>query len=288
MLIATEPLPAINEITANNILITGDYGIGKSGLLASTGYTLADPEDKLRAYSCPRNYLKDWAAHKDFVKSLAALPKGKIPGIGLDSLNVSYDHAAQYVMDTVKFNGITLKHPSENPQMCYPRITHEFITWLREVTYLGYHVVATCHTNVAEVRDKKGASYHRWIPAFTGSSPTSTYAAILKVFSIVGFMTIEDVIKPTTVLSKERAPKPVVDIRADATRIEMVERRVIHFNQSPNWLANNKEHGFPDTVTLTERWQDDWTILKEAWGIEGPEIVEEEIETTGQQVEVGK
>jgi len=46
----TEPVPAVLDLTANNLLITGDYGIGKSGLLASTGYLLADPEDKLRAY----------------------------------------------------------------------------------------------------------------------------------------------------------------------------------------------------------------------------------------------
>ena len=179
-----EPLPAVQDLTANNILITGDYGMGKSGLLASTGYMLADPEDKLRAYPDQlRVTLTSWQDHKDFVKQVAAKPAGTYLGLGLDSLNVSYDHCLKWVMDTITFNKFKLAHPSENPQMAYPRITHEFITWLREVTYLGYHIIGTCHVNVAEISDKKGSKYNRWVPAFTGSSPTSTYAAILKILA---------------------------------------------------------------------------------------------------------
>lgn len=263
--IPTEPVPAVLDLTGNNLLIMGDYGIGKSGLLASTGYLLADPEDKLRSY--PNLYrvpLKTWQDHKDFVQQLSKIPAGKFAGIGLDSLNISYDQALMWCMENVKFAGNKLAHPSENPQLAYPRVTHEFITWLRNVTLLGYHIVATCHVNVVEIRDKKGNLYNRWIPAFTGGSAGSTYSSVLKTFPLVGFMTMEEVERPST---RMVMGKTVADARTDASRIEDVEkRRVIYFKQDPNWLVNNKFMGFPDRIVLTERWQDDWRLLQEAWG----------------------
>jgi len=267
----TEPLPAIQDLTANNMMFMADYGVGKSGLLASTGYLIADPEDKLRAYpDVLRITLSNWQDHKDFTKLVAAKPAGTYQGIGLDSLNISWDHCLTWVMKNVTFQGTKLTHPSENPQLCYPRITHEFITWLREVTYLGYHVVATCHVNIAEISDRRGNKYNRWVPAFTGGSPTSTYASIPKIFSIIGFMALEAVEKPATRYDV-RAKKNVVDVRADASRVpdpkaDTKDSIVIHFDPSPNWLSNNKEGGFPDTVTLTNDYRDDWHILKEAWG----------------------
>ena len=266
----TEPVPAVQDLTANNILICADYGMGKSGLLASTGYLLADPEDKLRAYpDLLRISLTNWQDHREFVKQVAAKPSATFLGIGLDSLNISWDHCLTWVMKNVTFQGNKLTHPSENPQLCYPRITHEFITWLREVTYLGYHVVATCHVNIAEISDKKGNKYNRWVPAFTGGSPTSTYASIPKIFSIIGFMTLENVQKPST---RTVMGKAVVDARVDSTRLpsdpksDTKESLVIHFDRSPNWLSNNKEGGFPDVVVLTDNYHDDWPILKKAWG----------------------
>lgn len=276
-----EPVPAIPDLTGNNILFTGDYGIGKSGLLASTDYLLADPEDKLKSYPCRRVVLTNWQDHLEFPKLVAKESPGTFKGIGLDSLNISYDHCLTWVMNTVRFNGVKLTHPSENPQTAYPRVTYEFINWLRSITYLGYHVIATCHVNVSEVRGRDGSSYNRWIPAFTGGSATSTYANVLKVFSIVGFMTMEDVAKPSV---KQVMGKAVVDLRADSTRINTEEKRVIHFDQSPNWLANNKFSGFPDKVVLTEDWKEDWDILVRSWGHGSGEVVEEAVETTGQQV----
>jgi hypothetical protein len=267
----TEPIPAVLDLTANNILIEGDYGIGKSGLLASTGYLLADPEDKLRAYpDLLRVSLKTWQDHKDFVSEIAKKPAASFKGIGLDSLNISYDQALTWTMANVRFAGNKLNHPSENPQLAYPRVTHEFITWLREVTLLGYHIIATCHTNIVEIRDKKGNLYNRWIPSFTGSSSTSTYSSVLKIFPLVGFMTLDEVDAPAKVLkppTRTVMGKAAVDTRADASRIEETHMtRVIYFKQDPNWLANNKFQGFPDRVVLTDRWQDNWHLLQEAWG----------------------
>ncbi len=279
----TEPVPAAPDLTANNILITGDYGIGKSGFLASTGYLLADPEDKLRSY--PGTYrvpLTTWQDHKDFVAEVAKKPASTYLGIGLDSLNISYDAALVWVMKNVKFAGSYLTHPSENPQLAYPRITYEFITWVRSVTFLGYHVIATCHVNLVEIRDKKGNLYNRWVPAFTGGSPTSTYSSILKVFPLVGFMTLDEVEQSAVRKAPTRMVmgKSVVDTRADASRIDEMELvRVIYFNQNPLWLANNKFGGFPDRVILSNRWQEDWGILKEAWGTgEGHEVQDEPVE----------
>jgi len=287
-----EPLPAVLDLTGNNILITGDYGIGKSGLLASTGYLLADPEDKLRAYpDILRVSLKTWQDHRDFVQAVAKEKPGTFQGIGLDSLNISYDQALTWTMKNVKFAGSFLTHPSENPQIAYPRVTHEFVTWLREVTLLGYHVIATCHVNVVEIKDKKGSLYNRWVPAFTGGSPTSTYSAVLKTFPIVGFMTIDDVaVEPDkSTLRPSTRPvmgKQVPDVRADSTRLPSTDpkneqRHVIYFKQDPNWLANNKLNGFPDRVILSENWRDDWRLLQEAWNSEDPhEELPEPVETS--------
>lgn len=283
IVLPTEPLPAIQDLTANNILFCADYGMGKSGLLASTGYLIADPEDKMRAYpDVLRVTLTNWQDHKDFTKQVAAKPPGTFQGIGLDSLNISWDHCLTWVMKNIMFQGNRLTHPSENPQLCYPRITHEFITWLREVTYLGYHVVATCHVNIAEISDRKGNRYNRWVPAFTGGSPTSTYASIPKIFSIIGFMTLENVEKPST---RTVMGKAVVDVRVDSTRVpdpksSAKDSLIIHFDKSPNWLSNNKEGGFPDIVVLTDNYHDDWPILKAAWGTgERHELAPEPIET---------
>ena len=275
-----EITPAISDLTANNILFVGDYGIGKTGLAASTKYLLVDPEDKAKSYPCMKVVLTSWQDHKDLVKKLAAAPAGKYPGIALDSLNISYDHCTAWVMKNIKFDGILLNHPSEKPQTAYPRVTNEFVTWLREMTYLGYHVVATCHSMVSEVTAKNGAKYNRWIPAFTGGSAGSTYASVLKVFSIVGFMTMEEVVKPST---RTVMGKAVPDVRADATRIETSETRVIYFSQSANWLANNKLNGFPDKVVLTDNWAEDWDILTKSWNTsgDGHELVEDEIKTGG-------
>lgn len=276
----SEPVPAVLDLTGNNILIMGDYGIGKSGLLASTGYLLGDPEDKLRAYpDLYRVSLRSWQDHKDFALEVSKRPKGTFKGIGLDSLNISYDQALMWCMEHIKFAGARLNHPSENPQLAYPRITHEFITWLRSVTFLGYHIVATCHTNVVEIRDKRGNLYNRWVPAFTGGSATSTYSSVLKIFPIVGFMALDEImVRPST---RTVMGKSVADARTDASRIDETEqRRVIHFKQDPNWLANNKFSGFPDRVVFTNRWQDDWSIMQEAWGTgDSHDIADEPVAT---------
>lgn len=276
-----EIIPAVSDLTANNILVVADYGVGKSCLLASTGYLLADPEDKLRSIPCMRVTLSNWQDHKDFVKEVSKKPTDKYKGIGLDSLNVSYDHCSAWVMKNVKFNGITLSHPSENPQIAYPRVTNEFITWLREVTYLGYHVVATCHASVSEIKSKTGAIYNRWIPAFTGGAPSSTYSQVLKIFSIIGFMTLEEVVKPPTKITSLSKGKAIVDLRADSRgAADTEEARVINFGQSPHWLSNNKLNGFPDKVVLTDNWKEDWKILTEAWNTgDGHEVTETEVQT---------
>lgn len=286
----TEPIPAVLDLTANNILITSDHGIGKSGLLASTGYLLADPEDKLKAY--PDQYrvpLLSWQDHKDFVTQISKKPAGSYAGIGLDTLNVSYTQCLSWVMKNVKFGNVYLNHPSESPQTAWFRVTYEFTEWLRSVTLLGYHVIATCHVNLAEVTDKKGSRYNRWIPAFPGGSSDSTYGNVLRIFSIVGFLTLDEVdkeavSKPST---KMVMGKALPDIRADASRIEEQRlARVVYFRQDPLWLSKNKDGGFPDRVVLTEHWQDDWNVLKAAWGADSHTVADEPIPLNVEQTAV--
>lgn len=285
IILPTEPVPADLDLTGNNLLVMADYGVGKSGLLASTGYLLADPEDKLRSYpDILRVSLKTWQDHKDFVTEIAKRPSGTFKGIGLDSLNISYSQALAWTMKNVKFAGTFLKHPSENPQIGYPRVTYEFMSWLRDVTLLGYHVVATCHVNIVEISDRKGNRYNRWIPAFVGGAPESTYSSVLKVFPLIGFMTVDEVEKEAVMKPATRMVmgKAVADMRADASRLDETEmRRVIYFRQDPLWLANNKFGGFPDRVVLTERWQDDWSILQKMWGSGDTHTVSDEpVETS--------
>ena len=75
-------------------------------------------------------------------------------------------------------------------------------------------------------------------------------------------MTTEEAVRPSTKLDI-RTGKAVVDVRTDAARIpnpdpskeDLVNARVIHFDQSPNWLANNKMGGFPDKVVLTDDYR---------------------------------
>lgn len=281
-----EVVPAVQDITAYHFLIQGDPGIGKSGLLASIpDYLLIDPEDKMRGYPGLKTVLRNWKDHLDLPNVLARAPRDLYAGIGLDSLNVSYDHCTSWIMTNNKFSGVSYSHPGEAPQgQAWNRITAEFLRWLRDITILGYHIVATCHTNITEVKTRNVA-YNRWIPAFPGGSPTSTYFGVIKAFDIVGFMCIEDVVKPPT---KQVFGKTVVDVRADVSDLVAEESRVIHFDESPYWLANNRGGQLPDTVVLTNRWQDDWRLIVQAWGtgagVHG--LAEEEVETSGgQQVE---
>jgi hypothetical protein len=289
-----KPIPAVSDLTGNNILIVGDYGVGKSGLLASTStggsdvplserYILLDPQDKLRAYpDLLRVTVKSWPEHKEFLNLLAKVKPGTYAGIGLDVLNISYDQCLLWCMKNIKFAGSFLSHPSENPQIAYPRVTIEFISWVRDITLLGFHVIASCHVNLAPIRDKKGNAYDRWIPGFVGGSPNSTYSEILKIFPIVGFMAVDSVEKQAISPAAKRLVmgKMVPDTRSDASRLDETEMaHVIYFKQDPLFLANNKFGGFPDRVVLTENWQDDWRLLQEAWGSgDKHEIMDEEEE----------
>jgi len=284
VILPTEPIPAIKTWEAFDLLIIGDKSIGKSGFLASIpNYLLLDPEDGMDSYPGYKIKLTNWQDHLDVLRLLSDAPKGKYAGVGLDTLNSSYDLCSIAVCKKLK-----VSHPSEVPHGGgWGRVTTEFTNWLTAMRLLGYHIVGTCHSTITEVKILARA-YNRWIPAFVGGGPSSTYAGVLKKFKILGFMTFDEVTKPATRIADPKTGKMVVDVRVDATDVT-VETRVIHFKPSNYWIAGDTSHMLPDKIILSDRWEEDWARFTEAWGTgQGHTLVEEEIQTTGHQVEGGE
>jgi hypothetical protein len=277
-------VPAITDWTAYPWLVMGDPGIGKSGLLASIpDYLLVDPELGLQGYPGLKVQLNDWADHLALRDQLVRSKGAGFKGLALDSLNVSYDHASKHVTDELR-----IKHPSDLAHGTgWTRVTTEFINWLRSMKMLGLPIIATCHTSIVEV-NVRNVKYNKWVPAFVGGSPGSTFAHIQKIFDIVGFMTLEEVIAPPTkkTISKSGGVTTTVDIRTDTTDLLMKETRVIHFAPSTYWTAQDTSGQLPDKVFLTDDWRQDWPLIQAAWGTgdRAHRLAEEPVHTEGLEV----
>ena len=284
----TEPLPATTDITAFNMLLMGDPGIGKSSFLASIpNYLLVDPINGMKGLPGLKVQLQSWNDHLDLPEKLSKIPRGAYAGIGLDLLNISYDICSAYITKILKVN-----HPSELAHGTgWTRVTTEFTKWLQSMTLLGYHIVGTCHTTIMEVR-LNTRQYNRWIPAFVGGSAQSAYANTLKLFDIKGFMCTEMIAAPPVrqATTKEGGIKSTVDTRVDMSDLQFTENRVIHFTPSNNWLAGDTSQMLPNKVVLGTDWREDWNMILKAWGSEGKgmTVLDESVETTGQQVETAQ
>jgi hypothetical protein len=280
----TESVPATQNITDYNFLIMGDPGIGKSSLLASIpNYLLVDPIFGMKGLPGLKVNLGSWQDHLDLPERLSKIPRGAYAGIGLDTLNISYDICSAYVSKILK-----ISHPSEMAHGTgWTRVTTEYTKWLQSMTLLGYHIVATCHTTIMEVK-LNTRTYNRWIPAFVGGSAQSAYANTLKLFDIKGLMCTELIASPPVrqTVTKEGGVKSTVDTRVDMTDLQFTEGRVIHFAPSNNWLAGDTSQMLPDKVVLGTDWREDWNLILKAWGSEGRghTVLDEVVETTGQQV----
>jgi hypothetical protein len=99
----SEVTPAIQSVEGYPFLIIGDKSVGKSGFLASIpDYLLVDPEAGLKGYPGLKVELENWQDHLDLLETLAKAGKGSYAGIGLDSLNVSYDHCSIHMCKKMK------------------------------------------------------------------------------------------------------------------------------------------------------------------------------------------
>jgi hypothetical protein len=151
-------------------------------------------------------------------------------------------------------------------------------------------MVATCHSTIMEV-NIQSRQYNRWIPAFVGGGPTSTYGGVLKKFKVLGFMTMEDVVKPSArqIRTDQGGIREQIDVRVDTTDMVSKEGRVIHFTPSNYWIAGDASHMLPDKVELSSDWREDWSRILAAWGTgEGAhQLAEADIKTTGHQVAAG-
>jgi len=289
IILPTEPRPAVRqEITDYNFCIMGDPGIGKSRLLASIpNYLLIDPIFGMKGMPGLVVNLQSWADHLELPEKLGRMPKGAYAGIGLDMLNISYDLCSAHICRLLK-----ISHPSELAHGTgWTRVTTEFTKWLQNMTLLGYHLVATCHTTITEVT-VGSRQYSRWIPAFVGGSAQSAYANTLKLFDIKGFMCMDTIMTPPTkkTVTKEGGVKATVDTRVDVSDLLVSEARVIHFAPSNSWLAGDTSQMLPKKVILTDDWREDWALIKEAWGTgEGAhQMADQDIETGGQQVQAAE
>lgn len=283
----SEPTPAVETWEAYPFLIIADKSVGKSGFLASIpDYLLCDPEGGLRGYPGLKVELQTWQDHLELLDKLSKAGRGSYAGLGLDSLNVSYDLCSIFKCQQMK-----VSHPSEVPHgNGWGRITAEFNNWLTQIRLLGYHIVATCHSTIMEV-SISSRQYNRWVPAFVGGGPSSTYQQVLKKFKVIGFMTMEEVVKPPArqVRTDQGGIREQTDVRADVTDLKASEGRVIHFAPSSYWIAGDTSHMLPKKVTLSDDWREDWAKVVQAWGTgeSAHLLANEDVATTGQQVEEG-
>lgn len=276
----TAIVPAITDWTAYKWLLMGDQGIGKSGFLASIpDYLLVDPAAEMLGYPGLKVTLTSWQDCLDLLNQLARSKGAGFKGLALDCLNVIYDHCAAHVISELR-----IKHPSDLAHGTgWTKITTEFVSWLRNMMLLGLHTVATCHTTITEVK-VKNVTYNRWIPAFVGGGPNSTFAYVQKMFDIVGFMTFEEVSAPPT---SKKSGATTVDLRADVTDL-LTETRVVHFAPSTYWTAQDTSGQLPDKVFLTDDWRQDWPLVTTAWGTgdRAHRLAEEPVQTEGLEVPV--
>jgi len=248
----TKKEPTI-EPKAYNWLFTGSTdGIGKSSLLASCqDLLILDPDQSCKALP---GYILDIPNWRDALEALRTLQKGEFPysGIGIDNLNIFYDHL---FLDFVKRE----KHPGDANDMgkTWNKLTREWITWLRSLraTVPNGYFIATAHTNIIEI-SIKSQKFNKYVPAIPGGGPRGAYRQTMELFDITGFITRE---------AGEEAGKPPKDARQEILRLTTEERIVVHFLPSVYWEAKDNSRQLPFKIELTDNWQEDWNLILNNW-----------------------
>lgn len=267
MKLPTSPQSPNLSPTAFKWLIMAESGMGKSSFLASIpDILITDPDSGCQALPGYVVQVRNWMDCKDLLKTLQQGENIKpYSWIGIDLLNVIYEFC--------------YTHECKRMQVAYPSdldggkghgkgwaiITKEFIGWLRDMGNLGLPLVGTCHVNMVEV-EIKARKFQKATPSFVGSGATSTYRKIKEAFDIVGYLTIDLPIgEQEKDLRKVVAPDAALIGLAKHQTIETSDTRVIHFQPSQYWDAQDTSRQLPAKVVLSKEWSEDWSTILKAW-----------------------
>lgn len=272
MKLPTEPQSPNLSPTAFKWLIMAESGMGKSSFLASIpNILITDPDAGCQALPGYIVQVRNWMDCKDLLKTLQ---KGEnlstYSWIGIDLLNVIYEFC--YNSECKRMGVI---YPSDldggkGHGKGWAIITKEFIGWLRDMGNLGLPLIGTCHINMVEV-EVKARKFYKATPSFPGSGATSTYRRIKEAFDIVGYLTFDTDMQKVDQqkdLRKEIAPSAQMIGLTDKQMPELSTTRVIHFQPSQYWDAQDTSRQLPSKVTLSDNWEEDWGIITKEWGKE--------------------
>ena len=257
--------------TAFKWLIMSQQGMGKSSLLASIpNILIIDPDNGCQALPGYVIQVRNWADCKELLRELQK-PKAleRYSWLGADLLNILYEFA--YISECKRM-GVVYPSDIEGGKghgKGWAMITGEFISWVRDLGNLGLPFIATCHINMTEVTIKN-RKFNRAIPSFVGSGTTSTYQRIKQAFDIIGYLTFDVATFESTEKDIRKAVDPdthTINL-APAQELEFTETRVIHFQPSQYWEAEDTSRQLPAKVVLPSDWREDWNTILINWGKE--------------------
>ena len=252
-------------------------GIGCSSLLASIQHYLdaqtpqekalyidCDPSQSMMAHSNYRVSPKNWKEFLDYCKLAVASPD--FTYICIDHLHAAYEWSWDVSCDKW---GVT--HPSEAGSLgkgdmgkTWGNFTKDYMTpishLMAECRRANKGFVASCRSVNSQV-SFKGSTYNLWVPSFIGGSARSTYARIVDLFPLIGFIHLEGITAPPTKMTDVK----VVDLRAAAGPQEIKESRILNFNKGKHWEAKDRSRRFKEPITLPEDYREDWTLIEDIW-----------------------
>jgi len=268
MKLPTTPQEPNLSPTAFKWLIMAESGMGKSSFLASVpNILITDPDTGCQALPGYIIQVRNWLDCKDLLKTLRQEDKTAYSWIGIDLLNVIYEFCYSH-----ECRRMGVVYPSDldggkGHGKGWAIITNEFIAWLRDMGNLGLPLIGTCHVNMIEV-EIKARKFLKATPSFVGSGATSTYRKIKEAFDIVGYLTFDtdmQKVEQQKDLRKEIAPGATMIGLTDRQMPEFSTTRVIHFQPSQYWDAQDTSRQLPAKITLSEEWSEDWSKIQQAW-----------------------
>ncbi len=274
MILPTTPQEPNLTPTAFKWLIMSGSGMGKSSFLASMpNILIIDPDNGCQALPGYVLQVRDWADCKELLKELRK-PNilNTYSWLGLDLLNVMYEFC--YIHECKRL-GVVYPSDLEGGKARgkgWAIITKEFIGWLRDMGNLGLPLIGSCHVNMVEVM-VKARTFNKAVVSFPGGSATSTFQKIKEAFDVVGYLTFDIKVLPAEkdlrkVLAPDAeliglAPQQMPDIS------EVSDVRVIHFQPSQYWDAQDSSRQLPAKIVLPSDWSQDWATILSLWGKEG-------------------
>jgi hypothetical protein len=244
--------------------------MGKSSLLASIpNILIVDPDKGCAALPGFVVDVKDWSDCTSLLKTLQKEDLSRYSWLGLDLLNVVYEYC--YAFECKRLGVV---YPSDVDAgkgfgKGWAIITKTFISWLRDMGNLGLPLIATCHVNMSLIK-VKNREFNRAVPAFPGGSSTSTFQKIKEAFDIVGYLTF-DIVETPLSLAEEKDVRKILAGDVELINlpkhqmIELTNTRVIHFQPSQYWDAQDTSRQLPAKVVLPENWEEDWSTILNLW-----------------------